>query len=95
MTTSTSKAGPKEVRDLGGFPGIVLETVETPEPGKTLTYIAMLPHLKTGEIANPYFLNDFSYDRPSRTARILPKGPSDWLTLQLSVIESTSRYGKV
>jgi hypothetical protein len=90
-----SKSGLKEVRDLGGFPGIVLETVPTPEEGKTLTYVAMLPHMKMGQIANPYFLSDFSYDRPSRTARVLPKGPSDWVTLPLSIIESISKRAKV
>jgi len=88
---SLPKAGPKEVWDLGGFPGIVLETVPTPEKGKTLTYVAMLPHLKTGQIANPYFLQDFTYNRSERYARVLPRGPADWITLPLSVIESTSR----
>lgn len=90
-----SKAGPKEVRDLGGFPGIVLEILPTPEEGKTLTYVAMLPHLKVGEIANPYFLQDFSYNRSERYARVLPKGPSEWLTLPLSIIESTPKRAKV
>jgi hypothetical protein len=28
-TMATPKSGPKEVRDLGGFPGIVLETLQT------------------------------------------------------------------
>lgn len=79
---------------MGGFPGIVLETVPTPEEGKTLTYVAMLPHLKPEQIANPYFLNDFSYDRTLRTARVLPNGPSDWLTLPLSVIESSGKRSK-
>jgi hypothetical protein len=90
-----SKVGPKEVRDLGGFPGIVLEILPTPEEGKTLTYVAMLTHMKMGEVANPYFLDDFSYDRSSRTARVLPKGPSSWVTLPLSIIESRSKRAKV
>jgi hypothetical protein len=87
-----AKPGLKEVRDLGGFPGIVLETVPTPEEGTTLTYVAMIPYMKMGEIANPYFVDDFSYDRSSRTARVLPKGPSGWLTLPLSIIESRSKH---
>jgi len=89
------KSGPKEVRDMGGFPGIVLETVPTPEEGKTLTYVAMLPHMKLGQIANPYFLQDFTYNRSERYARVLPRGPSDWQTLPLSIIENSGKRGKI
>lgn len=86
-----AKAGPKEVWDLGGIPGIVLETLSMPGGRTTLTYAAMLPHMKIGEIANPYFLDDFSYDKALRTARVLPRGLSDWMTLPLSIIESRSK----
>lgn len=88
------KSGPKEVWDLGGFPGIVLETLPTSEEETTLIYVAMLEHMKMGEIANPYFLEDFSYDTSSRTARVLPKGSSSWMTLPLSITESRPRYRK-